>query len=109
MSSNERPPLYSGKARHLLRDLSSNPAGGAAGRVLNTSAEWSVARFKGQEHAEEPIMRTITKLLILLGFGAVLSGCVVAPYGPRPRAYVAAPVVIVHPGYYGPHYYYGTR
>jgi hypothetical protein len=53
-------------------------------------------------------MRALTKLLILVGFGAALSGCVVAPYGP-PRAYVAAPVVVVHPGYYGPHYYYGPR
>ena len=53
-------------------------------------------------------MRTIYKLLILMAFGATLSGCVVAPYGPRPRAYVA-PVVVVHPGYYGPHYYYGPR
>jgi hypothetical protein len=49
-------------------------------------------------------MRTLAKLLILVGFGATLSGCVVAPYGP-PRAYVA-PVVVVHPGYYG---YYGPR
>jgi hypothetical protein len=57
-------------------------------------------------------MRTLSKLLILAGFGAALSGCVVAPYGP-PRAYVAAPVVVVHPGYYGPYYYgpyyYGPR
>ena len=54
-------------------------------------------------------MQTIAKLLILVGLGATLSGCVVAPYGPRPRAYVAAPVVVVHPGYYGPRYYYGPR
>jgi len=54
-------------------------------------------------------MRVFSKILILLAFGAALSGCVVAPYGPRPRAYVA-PVVVVHPGYYyGPHYYYGPR
>jgi hypothetical protein len=53
-------------------------------------------------------MRTLAKLLILVGFGATLSGCVVAPYGP-PRAYVAAPVVVVHPGYYGPRYYYGPH
>jgi hypothetical protein len=53
-------------------------------------------------------MRTFAKLLILVGFGATLSGCVVAPYGPRPHAYVA-PVVIAHPYYYGPHYYYGPR
>jgi hypothetical protein len=54
-------------------------------------------------------MRSIYKLLILVGFTAALSGCVIAPVGPRPRAYVAvpAPVVVVHPGYYyGPHYYY---
>ncbi len=54
-------------------------------------------------------MRNIYKLLILLAFGATLSGCVVAPYGPRPRAYVVAPVVVVHAGYYGGHYYYGPR
>jgi hypothetical protein len=59
-------------------------------------------------------MRTIAKLLILAAFGATLAGCVVAPYGPRPRAYVVAPVVVAHP-YYGPryyyygHYYYGPR
>jgi hypothetical protein len=41
-------------------------------------------------------MKTIVKLLIVLGIGAALAGCVVAPYG-RPRAYVAAPVVVVHP------------
>jgi hypothetical protein len=50
-------------------------------------------------------MRIVSKLLILVCFGATLSGCVVAPYGPPVRAYVAAPVVIVHPGYYGPRYY----
>ena len=61
--------------------------------------------------AENPIMQTIAKLLILVGLGCVLSGCVVAPYGPRARAYVAvpAPVVVVRPGYYGPRYYYGPR
>jgi hypothetical protein len=55
-------------------------------------------------------MRTLAKLLILVAFGVALSGCVVAPYGPRPRAYVAAPVVVVHPAYpryY--HYYYVPR
>jgi hypothetical protein len=52
-------------------------------------------------------MRSIVKLLIVLGFGALLSGCVVAPVGPG-RAYVgvAAPAVVVRPYYYG-HYYYG--
>jgi hypothetical protein len=54
-------------------------------------------------------MRTFAKLLILLGFGATLTGCVVAPYGPRPRVYVVAPVVVAHPAYYGPRYYYGPR
>ncbi len=54
-------------------------------------------------------MRTISKILISLGFSLALSGCVVAPYGPPPRAYVAAPIVVVHPGYYGPRYYYGPR
>ena len=46
-------------------------------------------------------MKTIAKLLIVLGLGAALAGCVVAPYGRygRPRAYVVAPapVVVVHP------------
>jgi hypothetical protein len=45
-------------------------------------------------------MKTIVKMLIVLGFGAALAGCVVAPYGyARPRAYVVAPapVVVVHP------------
>jgi hypothetical protein len=54
-------------------------------------------------------MRTLSKALILLAFGTTLSGCVVAPYGPRPRAYVAAPVVVIHPGYHGGRYYYGPR
>jgi hypothetical protein len=60
---------------------------------------------------ENRTMRAITKLLILFGLGATLSGCVVAPYGPRPYGYVAAPApaVIVRPGYYGPRYYYGRR
>ena len=43
-------------------------------------------------------MKTLVKVLIVLGFGASLAGCVVAPYG-RPRAFVVAPapVVVVHP------------
>jgi hypothetical protein len=73
------------------------------------SAQPAVARLKLQEHAEQLNMRTLSKVLILLAFGATLSGCVVAPYGPRPRGYVAAPVVVVHPGYYGGRYYYGPR
>jgi len=48
-------------------------------------------------------MRSIVKLLTGLAAAAVLSGCVVVPYG-RPHAYVGvvapAPVVVVH-GYYG--------
>ena len=56
------------------------------------------------------MMRTATKLLILAAFATGLSGCVVAPYGPRPYVGVgvAAPVVVVRPayGYYYPHYYY---
>ena len=50
-------------------------------------------------------MRGIVKLLIALGFGVVLSGCVVAPVGP-PRGYVGvgvvapAPVVVVRGGYW---------
>ena len=43
-------------------------------------------------------MKILVKVLIVLGFAASLAGCVVAPYGyGRPRAYVAAPVVVVHP------------
>jgi hypothetical protein len=45
-------------------------------------------------------MRTIVKLLVALAFGAALTGCVVAPIGPRPYARVAviapAPVVVYH-------------
>jgi hypothetical protein len=44
-------------------------------------------------------MKTVLKLLVVLGFGAALAGCVVAPVG-RPRAYVVAPapiVVVAHP------------
>ena len=46
-------------------------------------------------------MKTVLKLLVVLGFGAALAGCVVAPVG-RPRAYVVAPapVVVVHPYYH---------
>ena len=52
-------------------------------------------------------MRTLAKLLILATFGATLTGCVVAPYGPRAYVAAPAPVVVVHPGYYyyGPRYY----
>jgi hypothetical protein len=49
-------------------------------------------------------MRATVKLLIALAFGAALSGCVVAPVGPPPRAYVGvvapAPVFVVGGGYY---------
>lgn len=50
-------------------------------------------------------MSGLTKLLMGLGFAALLSGCVVAPARPV-RAYVgvAPPVVVVHPYYRG--YYY---
>ena len=50
-------------------------------------------------------MRTIVKLLIALGLGTALAGCVVAPVGP-PRGYVRvgvvtpAPVLVVRGGYY---------
>jgi branched-subunit amino acid ABC-type transport system permease component len=50
-------------------------------------------------------MRGIVKLLIALGLGAALAGCVVAPIGP-PRPYVGAaivapaPVVVVGGGYW---------
>jgi hypothetical protein len=49
-------------------------------------------------------MRSIVKLMIALGAGALLAGCVVAPVGPRGYVGVGvvapAPVVVVH-GYYG--------
>ena len=51
-------------------------------------------------------MRTLGKVLILVGFGSALSGCVVAPYRPA-RAYIA-PVVVVHPAH-PRYYYYGPR
>jgi len=48
-------------------------------------------------------MKTVVKLLVVLGFASALAGCVVAPgpYYGRPRAYVVAPapVVVVHPYY----------
>jgi len=53
---------------------------------------------------EDRSMHSIVKLMIALGAGALLAGCVVAPVG-SPRAYVGvgviapAPVVVVH-GYY---------
>jgi hypothetical protein len=61
-------------------------------------------------------MRLLSKILITLGFIS-LGGCVVAPVGPPPGAYVgaqvvAAPYVAVSPyyfGWYGPRYYYGRR
>ena len=53
-------------------------------------------------------MKTIVKLLILAGLGASLTGCIVAPY-PPPRAYIAPGVVVVHPAYWGPRYYYYDR
>jgi hypothetical protein len=54
-------------------------------------------------------MQAITKLVIGLGFTALLGGCVVAPVAPG-RAYVRVgpPVVAVRPYYYGG-YYYGRR
>jgi hypothetical protein len=54
-------------------------------------------------------MQAITKLVIGLGFTALLGGCVVAPVAPG-RAYVRVgpPVVAVRPYYYGG-YYYGHR
>jgi len=49
-------------------------------------------------------MRGIVKLLIALGFAAVLAGCVVTPVAPRPNVgvgvVVPAPVVVVHGGYW---------
>lgn len=60
-----------------------------------------LTRLLPQDGSEELSMKTVVKMLIVLGFGAALAGCVVAPYG-RPRGYVVAPapVVVVHPGYY---------
>ena len=55
-------------------------------RALNTA----------ERQAEDRVMKSLVKVLILLGIGASLAGCVVAPYG-RHRGYVAAPVVVVHP------------
>ena len=51
-------------------------------------------------------MRGIVKLLVAVGLGAALSGCIVAPVGVPARAYVGvgvvapAPVVVLHGGYY---------
>jgi hypothetical protein len=59
-------------------------------------------------------MKVISKLLIVLGFLS-LGGCVIAPFGPPPRAYVGPQVVgsyvAVSPYYYGygPRFYYGRR
>ncbi len=53
-------------------------------------------------------MSTVLKILMALGLGAALTGCVVVPLGP-PRPYVGgavlvpAPVVVVHGGYYWRH------
>jgi hypothetical protein len=60
-----------------------------------------LTRLLLQDGSEELSMKTVVKMLIVLGFGAALAGCVVAPYG-RHRGYVVAPapVVVVHPGYY---------
>jgi hypothetical protein len=54
-------------------------------------------------------MRLIVTLFIAACV-ALLSGCVVVPYGRPAGAYVVAPapVVTVRP-YYGYHYYYGPR
>jgi len=58
---------------------------------------------------EDGTMRNFVKLMIALGLGAVLSGCVVAPVGP-PRAYVGvgvvAPPVVVVRGYYGGYWHH---
>jgi hypothetical protein len=51
-------------------------------------------------------MRGIVELLLALGAGAALSGCVIAPVGPPARAYVGvgivapAAVVVYRGGYY---------
>jgi hypothetical protein len=57
-----------------------------------------VHAFINSDGSEELSMKTIVKMLVVLGFGAALAGCVVAPYG-HPRGYVVAPapVVVVHP------------
>jgi hypothetical protein len=63
-------------------------------RAFNTS----------REQAEDRAMRTVLKLLVVLGFGAALAGCVVVPAHPRAYVVAPAPVVVVHPYYYR-HYY----
>ena len=50
-------------------------------------------------------MRALGKLLIALGFAAALTGCVVAPVGPR-RGYVGVGVVAPAPVVVGGGYYY---
>lgn len=49
-------------------------------------------------------MKLIVRLLIALGFGAALSGCVVEPLGPPRRACVEvaapAPIVVLGGGFY---------
>jgi hypothetical protein len=58
-------------------------------------------------------MRGIVKLLVAVGLGAAVSGCVVAAVGVPARAYVGvgvvapAPVMVFHGGYYyrGAYYY----
>jgi len=55
-------------------------------------------------------MKTLSKILIAGAF-LLVSGCVVAPAGPRAGVYVAPGVVAVSPYYYGygPRFYYGRR
>ena len=69
------------------------------------SATLPRALTSGKANVENPPMKALVKLLILATLGTALTGCVVAPVGPRVRAYVAvpAPVMVVRPyGYYGP-------
>jgi hypothetical protein len=62
------------------------------------SPSTALERLLPQDGSEDLSMKTVVKMLVVLGFGAALAGCVVAPYG-RPRAYVVAPapVVVVRP------------
>jgi hypothetical protein len=61
-------------------------------------AAWRVQCYRRK--AEDLTMKTVAKLLIVLGFGAALTGCVVAPapyYHARGYVVAPAPVVVVHP------------
>jgi len=54
-------------------------------------------------------MKGFVKLMIGLGFGTLLSGCVIAPAPGRAYIGVAAPAVVVQPYYYRGYRWYGYR